>query len=184
MAHAVEQHSARGEMANKDLSLSAKAIVTQTLWRVAQVPVLRSALIAYCERAYCEHKASTNNWDREHPCERAPGLRTSGTLSGFSLRPGEPRDVPTTIYSAAQPCILRQALATIPDPQHRHFLDLGCGKGRPLLVATESRFAAIIGVELSPTPSRIARSHADVFLRVYPDRAPIGVVLGDDAACA
>jgi SAM-dependent methyltransferase len=164
-------------LANKDLSLSAKVIVTQTLWRAAQVPVLRPALIAYYE-----YKASTSNWDREHPYDRAPGLRTSGMLSGFLLRPGEPMDVPTTIYSAAQPSILRQALATIPDPQHRHFLDLRCGKGRPLLVATEFRFAAIIGVELFPTPSRIARRNADVFSRVYPDRAPIVVVLGDALA--
>jgi SAM-dependent methyltransferase len=164
-------------MANKDLSLSAKAIVRQTLRRAAQIPVLRPALIAYYE-----HKTSTNNWDREHPYDRAHGVRTSGMLPGFLLRPGEPMDAPTTIYSAAQPSILRQALATIPDPQHCHFLDLGCGKGRPLLVATEFRFAAIIGVELSPTLSRIARRNADVFSRVHPDRTPIAVVLGDALA--
>jgi SAM-dependent methyltransferase len=161
-------------MQNKDLSLSTKAIVRQMLGRAAQIPVLRPALIAYYE-----NKTSTNNWDKQHPCDRAHGVRTSGMLPGFLLRPGEPMDVPTTIYSAAQPSIIRQALATIPDPQHCHFLDLGCGKGRPLLVATEFHFAAIIGVELSPTLSRIARRNADVFSRVHPDRGPIVVVVGD-----
>ena len=36
--------------------------------------------------------------------------------------------------------------------------------------------------ELSPTLSRIARRNADVFSRVYPDRAPIVVVVGDALA--
>ena len=164
-------------MANKDLSLSAKEIARRMLWRAAQVPVVRPALIAYYG-----HKTSDNNWDREHPYDRAHGVRTRGMLPGFLLRPGEPMDVSTTIYSAAQPSIIRQALSTIPDPQRCHFLDLGCGKGRPLLVATEFRFAATIGVELSPTLSRIARRNADVFSRVYPDRAPIVVVVGDALA--
>jgi len=143
------------------------------LWRAAQVPALRPALTAYYE-----NKTSANNWDKEHPYDRAHGVRTSGMLPGFLL--GDPMDVPTTIYSASQPSIIRQALATIPDPQDCHFLDLGCGKGRPLLVATEFRFATIIGVELSPTLSRIARRNADFFSRAHPDRTPI-VVIGGDA---
>ena len=91
-------------------------------------------------------------------------------------------DDPKTIYIASQPSIIRQALATIPNPQHCHFLDLGCGKGRALLVATEFRFAAIIGVDLSPTLSRTARRNADVFSRVHPDRTPIAVVTCDALA--
>jgi SAM-dependent methyltransferase len=146
------------------------------LWRAAQVPALRPALIAYYE-----NKTSANSWDREHPYDRAHGVRTSGMLPGFLLRPGEPMDVQTPIYSASQPSIIRRALATIPDPQNCHFLDLGCGKGRPLLVATEFRFAAIIGVELSPTLSRIARRNADVYSRAHPDRTPI-VVIGGEAS--
>jgi hypothetical protein len=104
-------------MASKDLSLGAKEIARRMLWRAAQVPVVRPALIAYYG-----HKTSDNNWDREHPYDRAHGVRTSGMLPGFLLRPGEPMDVPTTIYSAAQPSIIRQALrhntrsATLPFP--------------------------------------------------------------------
>jgi SAM-dependent methyltransferase len=147
------------------------------LWRVAQVPALRPALIAYYE-----HKTSANNWDKEHPYDRAHGVRTSGMLPGFLLMPGETMDVQTTIYSASQPSIIRRALGTIPDPQHCHFLDLGCGKGRPLLVATEFPFAAIVGVELSPTLARIARRNAAVFSRAHPNRTPIVVIAGDALA--
>jgi SAM-dependent methyltransferase len=147
------------------------------LWRAAQVPALRAAIIAYYE-----NKSSDVGWDREHPYDRAHGVRTSGMLPGFLLSPGEPIDDPKTIYIASQPSIIRQALATIPNPQHCHFLDLGCGKGRALLVATEFRFAAIIGVDLSPTLSRIARRNADVFSRLHPDRTPIAVVTRDALA--
>jgi SAM-dependent methyltransferase len=109
-------------------------------------------------------------------------VRTSGMLPGFVLRPGEPINAPTTIYSAAQPSIIRKALATIPDRQYCHFLDLGCGKGRPLLIATEFGFAAITGVELSPTLSRIARRNASVFFHAHPDRPGISIVTGDALA--
>ena len=153
-------------MESKELSRSVKSIVRQILLRAAQVPIFRPAIIAYHE-----NKAATNNLDKEYPYDRSHGVRTSGMLPGFLLRPGEPLDVPTTIYSS---------LATIPDPQHCRFLDPGCGKVWPLLVATEFRFAAIIGVELSPTLSRVARRNTDVFSRVHPDRAPI-VVGGGDA---
>jgi len=47
------------------------------------------------------------------------------------------------------------------------------------LVATEFPFAAIVGVELSPTLARVARRNADVFSRLHPDRTPIVVVTGD-----
>jgi SAM-dependent methyltransferase len=160
-------------MENKELSWSVKPIVRQILWRAARVPILRPALIAYHEN---------KQLGQGYPYGRAHGVRTSGMLPGFLLRPGEPLDVPTTIYIAAQPSIIRQALATIPDPQHCHFLDLGCGKGRPLLVATEFGFAAIVGVELSPTLARVARRNADVFPRMHPDRTPIVVLVGDALA--
>lgn len=166
---ALERDSA-GTKWKQDLSLSAKPILRQILWRAARV--LRLLLIAYHE-----NKAPTDNWDGEHPSDRGHGVRTSGMLARFLLRPGKPLDVPTTIHSAA-----RQALATIPDPQHCRFLDVGCGKGWPFLVATGFRFVAIIGVELSPTLSRVARRNTDLFSRVHPDRAPIVVVVGDAPA--
>ena len=144
------------------------------LRRAAQFPVLNPAVVAYYE-----NKSFGHSWNKEHPYDRAHGVRTSGKLPSFLLRPGKPIDDQTSEYLAAQPSIIRQALATIPEPELCHFVDIGCGKGRPLLVATEFRFAAITGVEHSPTLSRIARRNADVFSRVHPDRIPIAVVTGD-----
>ncbi|WP_428490842.1 SAM-dependent methyltransferase [Rhodopila sp.] len=101
-------------------------------------------------------------------------MQTSGMIPGRVLRSDG-----SNAYLAAQPSIIRRALNAIPDPADCHFLDLGCGKGRPLLVATEFGFAAITGVELSPTLSAIARRNAAVFVRAHPDRTPISVVTED-----
>jgi SAM-dependent methyltransferase len=154
--------------------LDVRGIGKRMLRRAAQIPALTPAVIAYYDRKTLGH-----SWNRQHPYDRAHGVRTSGKLPSFLLRPGKPIDDQTSEYLAAQPSIIRQALATIPDPQLCHFVDIGCGKGRPLLIATEFRFAAITGVELSPTLARVARRNADVFSRAHPDRIPIAVVSGD-----
>jgi SAM-dependent methyltransferase len=43
------------------------------------------------------------------------------------------------------------------------FVDLGCGKGRVLLVASEYPFRRIVGVEISPQLAAIARSNLDLY---------------------
>jgi SAM-dependent methyltransferase len=151
-----------------------KAIAKRLIWLAAQVPALRPVVIA----GY-NFRPSGTGWDRKHPYDRAHGTRTSGVLPGFLLRPGDPLDAPTTAYGATQPSIVRTALAAIPDPRHCQFVDFGCGKGRPLLVATEFGFPIITGLELSPTLSRIARRNAGIFSRAHPDRTRIDIVTGD-----
>jgi len=163
-----------------EVLLNLKAIIKRLAWLAAQVPPLRAAVIAYFElRPY---RAGEAGWNREHPYDRAHGVRTSGAVPGFLLKPGAPLDAATTPYVPAQPSIIRAALAAIPEPQHSHFLDIGCGKGRPLLIATEFGFASITGVELSPTLARIARRNAAAFLRANPQRTRIDVVTGDALA--
>ena len=152
--------------------MGVKAILRQTVWRAAQVPPIGRALIGYYER-----KLSLSPWQREHPYDRLNGVRTSGMVPGRLLTSSD-----TTAYAGAQPSIIRSALAAIPDPRHCHFLDLGCGKGRPLLVATEFDFAAITGVEFSPTLSRVARQNAAVFERAHPGCTGIDIVTGDALA--
>jgi SAM-dependent methyltransferase len=47
------------------------------------------------------------------------------------------------------------------DHREFSFVDLGCGKGRVLLVAAEYPFKRVIGVEISAALSEIARKNAD-----------------------
>ena len=152
--------------------MGVKAVAKRLIWLAAQVPALRPLVIAGCS-------FRESGIHRRHPYDRANGTRTSGMLPNFLISPGEPIDAPTTSYSATQPSIIRTALAAIPAPRNCQFVDIGCGKGRPLLVATEFGFPAITGVELSPALSRIARRNAEIFARAHPERTRIGVVTGD-----
>ncbi len=155
-----------------------KQQIKRFVWIAARLPPVRRVLIAYFELVAARDKG----WKRTHPFDIAHGVRTSGMLPGYVLQPGDPLDAPTTAYAAAQPSIIRAALAAIPEPHWCHFFDLGCGKGRPLLVATEFGFASITGVELSPTVAAIARSNAAVFARAYPERTRVTIIVGDATA--
>lgn len=58
-----------------------------------------------------------------------------------------------TVLNALSRCDVRHEEVT--------FVDVGCGKGRVLLLATEFPFRRIIGVEASETLSKIARSNVE-----------------------
>ena len=47
------------------------------------------------------------------------------------------------------------------DPREFSFVDLGCGKGRVLLVASDYPFLRIVGVEISPELTAIARRNVE-----------------------
>lgn len=63
-------------------------------------------------------------------------------------------------YEAAPAWLVREALGSIPLQPHRFaFVDMGSGKGRALLLASEFPFATIIGIELSRELHRIAQDN-------------------------
>ena len=145
-------------------------------WFAAKVPPLRLAIIACYEFMPIGGGPS---WSRQHPYDREHGLRTSRALPGYLIRPGDPFERVTTAYVPAQPSIIRTSLAAIPALENCHFLDIGCGKGRALIVATEFDFRAITGIELSPTLARVARRNAAACARRHPQRTAVNVVCGD-----
>ncbi len=120
-----------------------------------------------------------SKWDRKHPFDRAYGTDTSGFLCGDEILTGHPAEEHGSPYAGVQPSILRTALATLPGLENTTFIDLGCGKGRPMLIASEFPFRDIIGVELSPVLVAAARRNAVTIGKRYPNRTPIRVELGD-----
>lgn len=148
--------------------MNIKSLVKRSIKVVARLPLLRRIVIALYER-----NAASSEWHRIHPYDAAHGVRTSGELPGFLLNPG------ATAYAAAQPSIIRTALAAIPDPEKCEFFDLGCGKGRPLFIATEFSFPVITGIEFSPTLARTARRNTAAFASQHADRTPISIICGD-----
>jgi SAM-dependent methyltransferase len=114
-----------------------------------------------------------------HPIDLVYGIETSGMINPSKMRSGSNSDIFNIGYGGVQPSPLREVLKKIPDIETACFLDIGCGKGRALAVATEFPFRRIVGVELSPALTRIAEGNAAIMATRFPDRPPIEVVEGD-----
>jgi SAM-dependent methyltransferase len=63
-------------------------------------------------------------------------------------------------YQGTSPRLFREILAQVPaPPPSLTFVDIGCGKGRTLLLAAELGFRHVVGVELSEELARTARDN-------------------------
>jgi SAM-dependent methyltransferase len=118
-------------------------------------------------------------WMKRHPFDISYGTTTSGTLPPWLLRSGDFADAHITGYAGCQPSCLRQALSVIPQAEVYTFLDFGCGKGRALIIASETPFKRILGVELAAGLVKVARRNTRIIRRRHPRRTPIEIVQGD-----
>jgi SAM-dependent methyltransferase len=126
-----------------------------------------------------------------HPFDQTHGVDTSGLVPAKHLVTGHANDEHVTAYYGVAPSILRTLIdrwrETIPPyPISRYtFIDIGAGKGRGLLVASEYRFRKVIGVELNSSMTGIARHNIAHWTRTHaeditaPPLAPIEVVEQD-----
>jgi SAM-dependent methyltransferase len=120
-----------------------------------------------------------------HPFDEIHGVDTSGLIAAGNLITGHPSDAHVTAYYGIAPSILRTLIdlwraTSPPHPiQHYTFLDIGAGKGRAMLVASELPFHQVIGIELNPALADIAQSNLDHWLATHaadttaPPLAPI-----------
>jgi SAM-dependent methyltransferase len=120
-----------------------------------------------------------SGWDRIHPFDRYHGTDTSGVVPATDLPAHEVARNYAIDYAGSQPSVLRSALAKLPTLDTYTFLDLGCGKGRPLLVASEFPFRDIIGVDLSSPLAQVARRNARIIANRFPARTSVRVAVGD-----
>ena len=121
----------------------------------------------------------SNGWNRIHPFDRLHGTDTSGFCAATDLPTHETARAYAIDYAGSQPNVLRLALAKLPKVDDFTFIDLGCGKGRALLVASEFSFRDIIGVELSSPLAKITRHNAAIMAQRFPRRTPVRVAVGD-----
>jgi len=125
-----------------------------------------------------------------HPFDAVHGTETGGLIPAAKLLTGHSSDQHVTAYYGVAPSILRSLLdtwlhrASPPFAIDRYtFLDIGAGKGRAMLVAAESPFLEVVGVELNPTLADIA--HRNIAIALRHDReiqqllSPIRLVEGD-----
>ena len=98
-----------------------------------------------------------------HPFDASFGVDTGGYIPGERLGApgGTGSDLYNTAYYGISPSTLRAALSHVPiQPEEFTFVDLGCGKGRALLVASELPFREVVGVELDPELCAVAAANA------------------------
>jgi SAM-dependent methyltransferase len=119
------------------------------------------------------------HWERLHPFDRLYGIHTSGTDKVDDDLADQSAYAHANSYASSQPSLLRVVLAGLPNAGASTFVDLGCGKGRPLFVATEFPFRAIIGVEFSPRLAAIAKANAAQMVRRHPRRTPVQILIAD-----
>lgn len=90
-------------------------------------------------------RAADAEFDRRH------GVRTGGIveLGGLAVVGGHRRH--GVAHVASLPQEFDAAFSDLPAPVAGHtFVDLGCGRGRALLLAASHPFAALVGVEFAP----------------------------------
>lgn len=110
---------------------------------------------------------------RRHPFDLLHGVDTSGLMYADSLVTGHAHDCHNEGYYASAPSLFhgavgcwQQTLSPLgPLPGEYHFIDLGCGKGRALMLATEYRFQSVKGIELNAKLVRIARGNLRRWIR-------------------
>jgi SAM-dependent methyltransferase len=122
-----------------------------------------------------------------HPFDARYGTDTGGYLTPQEVAAGREHDALNYGYSAIAPSVFREALArwreTLPGAARRlpayTFVDIGAGKGRALLLAAETPFRKVVGVELNGELARIARRNAVRWSSRARPRAKVRVMQAD-----
>ena len=98
--------------------------------------------------------------DTEPDFDARFGVDTAGIIPQAELDVDAPTWVHGSAYVPISPIDFASVLGRFDlDVREATFVDLGCGKGRVLLMASALPFARIVGVEFSPTLAAIARDN-------------------------
>ncbi len=104
-----------------------------------------------------------------HPFDAAHGTETGGLIPAAKLVTGQTSDKHVTAYYGVAPSILRSLFdiwldrTSPPFPIDQYtFLDIGAGKGRAMLIAAESPFGEVVGVELNPALAEMAQKNITI----------------------
>ena len=113
-----------------------------------------------------------------HPFDVFYGTDTGGYISGADLVSTSQSSLYNTAYYGIAPSSLTHALRSLPLELDRFtFIDLGCGKGRAVMVASELPFPRLIGVEIAPELCEAARAN----IALKPEWASRITILNHDA---
>lgn len=115
-------------------------------------------------------RRSSREPERVHPFDQQFGTDTGGLIGGGALAVGSVNDAHITAYVGIAPSRLRAGLdqwesLLLPGEKVTDFcfVDLGCGKGRAVLLASERPFRDVTGVELNPGLAATAERNVQVW---------------------
>lgn len=122
-----------------------------------------------------------------HPFDVEHGVETSGLIGGGALAGGDAQSAFSTAYFGVPPSRFRAALrrwrATdgVGGMGEYAFVDVGCGKGRAVLLASEMNFREVMGVELNEGLVEIAARNVELWRTGGRARCPVRVECLDAA---
>jgi SAM-dependent methyltransferase len=111
--------------------------------------------------------------------DRIYRVKTGGviTLESMSVAPSQLANA--NVYAPVNAWALRKLLRRLGLPQEYRFADLGCGLGRPVILAAEYGFAKVTGVDFAPELCAKARENV-ARSRLNPEhKAVIEIVQAD-----
>jgi SAM-dependent methyltransferase len=157
-------------------------LVKRVRWSLANRGVagtMRSALMGLGRRLRKQSVMPMHPFDVEH------GTDTGGLIPGSELGVGHRHDLFIAGYSGVPPSGFTAAISRWRSEGLRHriedytFLDLGCGKGRAVLLASELGFREAVGVELNAGLAETARANTKIWTAAGRARSPIRIECKD-----
>jgi len=123
----------------------------------------------------------------KHPFDARYGVDTSGLIGNKDLVTGHANDEHSVAYYGTAPSlfagILDHWIGTLAErslsPADFTLIDIGCGKGRVVMLASETPFQEIIGVELSPQLAWIAQQNLGIWNAAPHPCARLSIVQDD-----
>ena len=115
-------------------------------------------------------------------------LDTSGYIHGGALAAGHANDAYIVAYYGSSPSLFRAAMERwqrtpgVRAVSEYAFVDIGCGKGRVVMMAAEMGFRECVGVELIEELATVAEANVERFAGAGRAVRPMRIVCGDALA--
>ena len=118
-----------------------------------------------------------------HPFDEQHGLDTSGMVLGRELARGEARAAEVTGYAGVSVSRFEEVMARwcefAGEAARFAFADIGCGKGRALMLASRQGFREVWGIELDRGLASIAERNLATWQNAGLARCPVKLVRGE-----
>ena len=158
------------------------ALVKKIRWSLAQRG-LAGTMRVMLQRTVADSGAETPL--APHPFDVEHGVDTGGLIGGGALSTGHAHDRYITAYVGIAPSRFKAVVARwLATPEtgavgEYTFIDLGCGKGRAVMLASQMGFRQVIGVELNPELAAIAEKNLALWKDAGLAGCPMRIVCGD-----